>query len=72
MAGTKKITTPKKASQGKSPRGNSAALVDAVAKKLGNGPDDTLNADVYIQRARKAGKTDAAIAKMTKAQLMKL
>ena len=30
-----------------------------------------LNADVYIQRAKKAGKTDAAIAKMTKAQITK-
>lgn len=69
MAGTKKPIAPKKAD--KSPRGNSAALVEAVAKKLGGGPDDMLNADVYIQRAKKAGKTDAAIAKMTKAQITK-
>lgn len=72
MAGIKKTTAPKKALSGKSPKGNSAALVDAVAKKLGNGPDDAMNADAYISRAKKAGKSDAEIAKMTKAQLMKL
>lgn len=72
MAGTKKTAAPKRAISGKSPKGNSAALVDAVAKKLGNGPDDVMNADAYISRAKKTGKTDAEIAKMTKAQLLKL
>ena len=67
MAGTKKTS----GRPAKSPRGNSTALVEAMAKKLGNGPDDMLNADVYIQRAKKAGKTDAEIAKMSKAQITK-
>lgn len=65
-----KETAPKRA--GKSPRGNSWAQVESVAKKLGGNDADTmLNADVYIQRAKKAGKTDAQIAKMTKAQITK-
>ena len=70
MAGTKKPAAPKRPA--KSPQGNSWTQVEAVAKKLGNGPDDMLNADVYIRRAKKAGKSDAEIAKMTKAQLIKL
>lgn len=67
---TKRAAAPKRPA--KSPKGNSWAQVEAVAKKLGNGPDDTMNADVYIARAKKAGKSDAEIAKMTKTQLMKL
>ena len=71
MAGTTKKTTKK------TPNGNSASLLNTVAKKLGGGayansPDTRMNADEYITRARKAGKSDAEIAKMTKAQLMKL
>lgn len=74
MAGTKKTAAPKRT--GKSPKGNSWAQVEAVAKKLGGGayadsPDNLMSADVYIQRAKKAGKSDAEIAKMTKAQIMK-
>lgn len=70
MAGTKKTAAPKKPD--KSPRGNSRAQVEAVAKKLGgNDPDTLMNADEYIRRAKKAGKTDAEIAKMTKAQILK-
>lgn len=73
MAGVKKAA-PKRS--GKSPNGNSWAQVEAVAKKLGGGayatsPDNLMSADVYIQRAKKAGKTDAEIAKMTKAQITK-
>ena len=65
-----KETAPKRT--GKSPRGNSWTQVESVAKKLGGSDADTmLNADVYIQRAKKAGKTDAQIAKMTKAQITK-
>lgn len=61
----------------KTPRGNSRAQVEAVARKLGGAAnahdaDTLMSADVYIQRAKKAGKSDAEIAKMTKAQLMKL
>ena len=62
---------------GKSPKGNSWSQVEAVAKKLGGAAnagnaDVLMSADVYIQRAKKAGKSDAEIAKMTKAQLTKL
>ena len=61
----------------KSPRGNSWAQVEATARKLGgaanvHNSDVLMSADVYIARAKKAGKSDAEIAKMTKAQLMKL
>lgn len=72
MATTKKAA-PKKAAGGKTPKGNSTALVDAVAKKLGGGAygDTLMSADAYVTRAKKAGKSDAEIAKMTKAQLMK-
>ena len=71
MAGTKGFNTKK------SPEGNSWAQVEAVAKKLGGAAhahksDVRMSADVYIARAKKAGKSDAEIAKMTKAQLMKL
>lgn len=70
-----KTAAPKKT--GKSPRGNSWAQVEAAARKLGgaanaHNSDVLMSADVYIQRAKKAGKSDAEIAKMTKAQLMKL
>lgn len=63
--------TPKK--QGKSPKGNSWAQVEAVARKIGSADnaDVLLSADAYVSRAKKAGKSDAEIAKMTKAQLMK-
>ena len=59
---------------GKSPKGNSWSQVEAVAKKLGGarGADDAdtlLSADVYVTRAKKAGKTDAEIAKMTAKQI---
>lgn len=69
-----KETAPKRT--GKSPRGNSWAQVESVAKKLGGeahaqNADVLMSADVYIQRAKKAGKTDAQIAKMTKAQITK-
>ena len=62
---------------GKSPRGNSWAQVEAAARKLGGvatatNADVLMSADVYIQRAKKAGKSDAEIAKMTKTQLTKL
>lgn len=74
MAGTKKPAAPKRT--GKSPKGNSWSQVEAAAKKLGGAAyahdaDTLMSADVYIQRAKKAGKSDAEIAKMTKAQLMK-
>ena len=60
----------------KSPQGNSWAQVEAAAKKLGgaahaHNSDVLMSADVYIANAKKAGKTDAEIAKMTKAQLTK-
>ena len=73
MATTKKAAPKKAAAGGKTPKGNSTALVDAVAKKLGGGAygDTLMNADAYVSRAKKAGKSDAEIAKMTKAQLMK-
>ena len=75
MATTKKAAAPKRPA--KSPRGNSWAQVEATARKLGGAANATnadvlMSADVYIQRAKKAGKSDAEIAKMTKAQLMKL
>ena len=74
-------TAPKKAAgsarTGKTPKGNSWAQVNAVAKKIGGtygatDADTLLSADVYVTRAKKAGKTDAEIAKMTAAQLKKL
>ena len=63
---------------GKSPRGNSWSQVEAAAKKLAGRSgdweqtDNLLSADVYIQRAKRAGKTDAEIAKMTAKQLANL
>lgn len=63
---------------GKSPKGNSWSQVEAVAKKIaGRGgdweqPDTLMSADGYIQRAKKSGKTDADIAKMTAKQLTNL
>lgn len=70
-----KAAAPKRPA--KSPKGNSWAQVDAVAKKLGGAAnaknaDVLMSADVYIQRAKKAGKSDAEIAKMSAAQLKKL
>lgn len=69
---TPKASAPRRS--GKSPKGNSWAQVEAVARKIGSADnaDVLLSADVYVSRAKKAGKTDAEIAKMTKAQLMKL
>ena len=63
---------------GKSPRGNSWSQVEAAAKKLAGRSgdweqsDNLLSADVYVQRAKRAGKTDAEIAKMTAKQLASL
>ena len=74
--GAPRKAVPKAAGrQGKTPEGNSWAQVEAAAKKLGgaraSGPDNTMAADVAIARAKKAGKSDAEIAKMSGAQLKK-
>lgn len=73
----KRTPNNKAKKSGKSPKGNSWTQVEAVARKIGgakyaDSTDTLMSADVYIRRAKKAGKTDAEIAKMTKAQLMKL
>lgn len=72
MAGTKKA----QGRTGKSPKGNSWTQVEAIARKIGgakyaDSTDTLMSADAYIARAKKAGKTDAEIAKMTKAQITK-
>lgn len=68
MAGTKKQANPKN---------NDPAMIRAVAKKIATNPkfaDDAnlaMSANAVITRAKKTGKTDADIAKMTAAQLRK-
>lgn len=74
--GAPRKAAPKTAGrQGKTPEGNSWAQVEAAAKKFGGaratGSDNLMAADVAIARAKKAGKSDAEIAKMGAAQLKK-